>query len=327
MANTKENNILVIGNGFDLYHELKTKYIDFVRSTEKNHELSREPFIKCFQVLADANDGWIDCEDTIYRIIKLFDDILNERGAANKGHFLTKGLSKESMEIIKIFERYFVKTDTMLSGMQIATEFRNTFGEFDKKKFFDSIKSELDYTINVLWHYLKFDLEQTEEVKLSEQIKNIQPSYVINFNYTNTVSELYKVEEENVFYIHGDLKQESKNMVFGIPDNKEENLDFVYFKKYFQRIQKRTGIIDRARLRVNESGRVLPVNSHFFGHSLGLTDADVIREIAGMSDKMIIYYLDQSDYESKVINLLHIFGKKDGVEKIQTGFIEFEQIR
>lgn len=46
-----------------------------------------------------------------------------------------------------------------------------------------------------------------------------------------------------------------------------------------------------------------------------------------MSDKMIIYYLDQSDYESKVINLLHIFGKKDGVEKIQTGFIEFKQIQ
>lgn len=78
---------------------------------------------------------------------------------------------------------------------------------------------------------------------------------------------------------------------------------------------------------MNENGRVLPVNLHFFGHSLGLTDSDVIREIAGMSDKMIIYYLDQSDYESKVINLLHIFGKKDGVEKIQTGFIEFKQIQ
>lgn len=327
MANTKENNILVIGNGFDLYHGLATRYIDFVDATSSKSDLMENPFIKTFQMMADANDGWIDCEETIYHIVKLFDNILNEKGAANKGRFLTKGLSNENMEIIKIFERYFVKTDTMLSGMQIAREFKNTFGEFDKKKFFDSIKSELDYTINALWRYLKFDLDSANRDMESMQIKSINPSYVINFNYTDTISKVYDIDENDIFYIHGDLKQESKNMVFGISDDSEENLDFVYFKKYFQRIQKRTGIIDRARFYVNENGRVLPVNLHFFGHSLGLTDSDVIREIAGMSDKMIIYYLDQSDYESKVINLLHIFGKKDGVEKIQTGFIEFRQIQ
>lgn len=327
MENTKENNILVIGNGFDLYHGLATRYIDFVDVTRNNSDLKKNPFIKTFQLMVDANDGWIDCEETIYRIVKLFDNILNERGATENRKFSIKNLSKESMEIIKIFEQYFVKPDGMLSGMKITDEFKNGFGEFNKKKFLDTLKRDLDDTIRALWHYLKFDLEQAEEIKLSEQIKNIQPSYVINFNYTNTVSELYKVEEENIFYIHGNLKDESKNMVFGIPDDKEENLDFVYFKKYFQRIQKKTGVVERSRFRVNESGRVLPVNSHFFGHSLGLTDADVIREIAGMSDKMIIYYLDQSDYESKVINLLHIFGKKDGVKKIQTGFIKFEQIQ
>jgi hypothetical protein len=326
MENTKENNILVIGNGFDLYHELKTKYIDFVKFTKKDLELSRTPFIKCFQMMADANDGWIDCEDTIHGIIKLFDKILNEICDTKKTYFSTKKLSKESMEIIKVFEHYFIKRDTMYSSMQITAEFINGFNEFDKRKFLDSLKRDLDDTIRALWHYLKFDLEQAEEIKLSEQIKNIQPSYVINFNYTNTVSELYKVEEENIFYIHGNLKDESKNMVFGIPDDKEENLDFVYFKKYFQRIQKKTGVVERSRFHANESERI-PVNLHFFGHSLGLTDSDVIREITEMSDKMTIYYLDQSDYESKVINLLHIFGKKDGVEKIQNGLIEFEPIQ
>lgn len=326
MENTKENNILVIGNGFDLYHGLATRYIDFVDVTRNNSDLKKNPFIKTFQLMADANDGWIDCEETIYRIVKLFDNILNERGATENRKFSIKNLSKESMEIIKIFEQYFVKPDGMLSGMKITDEFKNGFGEFNKKKFLDTLKRDLDDTIRALWHYLKFDLEQAEEIKLSEQIKNIQPSYVINFNYTNTVSELYKVEEENIFYIHGNLKDESKNMVFGIPDDKEENLDFVYFKKYFQRIQKKTGVVEQSRFHANESERI-PVNLHFFGHSLGLTDSDVIREITEMSDKMTIYYLDQSDYESKVINLLHIFGKKDGVEKIQNGLIEFEPIQ
>lgn len=233
MANTKENNILVIGNGFDLYHGLATRYIDFVDATSSKSDLMENPFIKTFQMMADANDGWIDCEETIYHIVKLFDNILNEKGAANKGRFLTKGLSNENMEIIKIFERYFVKTDTMLSGMQIAREFKNTFGEFDKKKFFDSIKSELDYTINALWRYLKFDLDSANRDMESMQIKSINPSYVINFNYTDTISKVYDIDENDIFYIHGDLKQESKNMVFGLSDDSEENLDFVYFKKYF----------------------------------------------------------------------------------------------
>lgn len=327
MDSTKENNILVIGNGFDLYHELKTKYIDFVKFTEKDSKLSKTPFIKCFQLMAAANAGWIDCEDTVYCIIKLIDNILNERGAVNNGYFITKGLSRESIEIIKAFDYYFVNTDTFGNSMKIVDEFKNGFGEFDKKKFLDRIKSELDYTIKVLWSYLKNDLESADRNTISKQIKNISPSYVINFNYTDTISKLYDVAKEDVFYIHGDLNKGYENMVFGIPDDSEENLDFVYFKKYFQRIQKKTGIIDRTRFCRNENGRVLPVNSHFFGHSLGLTDSDVIKEIAGLSNKMTIYYLDQNDYESKVINLLHIFGKKDGVEKIQKEFIEFKEIK
>ena len=52
--------------------------------------LMENPFIKTFQMMADANDGWIDCEETIYHIVKLFDNILNEKGAANKGRFFDK---------------------------------------------------------------------------------------------------------------------------------------------------------------------------------------------------------------------------------------------
>lgn len=330
MDNTKENRVLVIGNGFDLYHGLKTRYIDFVESTKGKSGLKNNPFIKCFRLMADANDGWIDCEDTIRRIVELFDNILNERGAAKNLMFFTKGLSKESMEIIKIFNRYFISREVSYSSMMITDEFKNGFGEFDKKKFFDRLRKDLDDTIKALWHYLKFELNEIEYGKQSEQIANIKPSHVVNFNYMNTITQLYSIDRRSVFYIHGDLNNESENMVFGIPDDEEENLDFVYFKKYFQRIQKRTGVLDSNDImcaHMEETGEYLPVHSYFFGHSLSTTDGDIIKQLSDMSDKITIYYLDQSDYEAKVINLLKIFGKKDGVKMIQDETIKFEQIQ
>lgn len=346
MSDTEENNILVIGNGFDLYHGLNTKYIHFVEFTrhpaikEQNiisldqfkkdsdfeSAVANNPFIKCFQLLADVNDGWIDCEDTIHRIVELLDEVLNKREGANEGKFSTKGLSKEKTEIIKIFERYFVSTDTTSPTMRITDEFRNGFGEFDKKKFFDSLKKDLDNTIEILRIYLKLCANDLKVGRRSNQLLEIHISFVVNFNYTNTISKIYGIEDEDVFYIHGSLDNNPNNMVFGIPDDDEENLDFVYFKKYFQRIQKRTGILDESRFACRNRRKKIPTNVYFFGHSLSITDGDIIKKILDLSDKIIIYYRDQPDYEEKVINILRVFGKKIGTEMIQNRKIEFIEI-
>lgn len=327
MSDTKENNVLVIGNGFDLYHGLKTRYFDFVEFTKHKSDL-KNPFIKFFQQVVEANDGWIDCEDTVYRIVKFFNNILNNNSAELIKGFSTKELSKENIEIIRAFENYFVRSELPFSAIRITNEFRNGFDEFDKKKFLDDLRRELDDTIRILWHYLKIDMEEIKYDKYSEQIRKIEQAYVVNFNYTNTITKLYHIDKDDVFYIHGDLANESKNMVFGIPDDEEDNLDFVYFKKYFQRIQKRTGILDNEKIHKNkyQMGINCPVHSYFFGHSLSITDGDIIEEIFKLSRRVTIYYLDQSDYESKVINLLKIFGKEMGTNMIQTGKIEFIKI-
>ena len=79
-------------------------------------------------------------------------------------------------------------------------------------------------------------------------------------------------------------------------------------------------------LHKNEIGEILPVHTYFFGHSLSVTDGDIIKQLSDLSDKITIYYLDQIDYETKVINLLKIFEKKNGVKMIQDGTVEFLEI-
>ena len=71
-------NILVIGNGFDLYHGLRTNYIDFVRFSKELSKTDKgtkgrkwvisNSFIRCFINVVSENQNWIDCEKEIVSV-------------------------------------------------------------------------------------------------------------------------------------------------------------------------------------------------------------------------------------------------------------------
>ena len=104
------------------------------------------------------------------------------------------------------------------------------------------------------------------------------------------------------------------------------NLDFVYFKKYFQRIQKLTGYIDDSKISaIYEAGYQYSPVVHFYGHSMDKTDGDIILKLRAMSSGFVIYTYNQDDYEQKVINLIHVFGKEQTMQMIQTEWIKFVQ--
>ena len=172
---------------------------------------------------------------------------------------------------------------------------------------------------------LELELNPIEEKLALRQIKQIDPKYVISFNYT-TIYKLYGINEEDVFHVHGKLCCDPNNMVLGYNDDDPENLDFVYFKKYFQRIQKLTGYIDTNRFGGFDSEGTLrlPV-IHFYGHSMDKTDGDIIQKLRSLASGFVIYKYNQEDYEQKVINLIDVFGKEKAIRMIQAGWIKFVQ--
>ena len=119
-------------------------------------------------------------------------------------------------------------------------------------------------------------------------------------------------------------------MVLGVNDY--DNKDFIYFVKYFQRIQKHCGvdykyIINEQCIFKSSDEFDKEYNDYelyIYGHSLDETDKDVLKFVIGDFDdrnqfqmkarKVIIYYYDQQDFELKVINLITLFGR-DIVEK------------
>lgn len=365
------NNILVIGNGFDLAHGLPTKYNDFIRTIERNFfsdteshsekmslkfsksKIRNNGFINYFLHYAREVPGWVDIEQLMKEIIDYFEvffenyqDIIMAGGGLYKGFINTIPPDIEKNKLVECLlkfplfseEKYFDLDNDNKNRIMSRIFYTNDFG-LKKKKILELLKKQLDEVIELLCSYLEDYCyeKQKDQLKTKKQISDIHPCYVISFNYTDTY-KVYGIKAEDVFHVHGSI--EKKNMVLGFDDDEPENLDFVYFKKYFQRIQKLTGYIDQHRFDIKKCSAEVTspanINSnimeerdvepivHFYGHSMDKTDGDVIKKLKKISRGFVIYKYSQEDYEQKVINLIDVFGKKDAMDMIEKGFIKFE---
>lgn len=147
---------------------------------------------------------------------------------------------------------------------------------------------------------------------------------IISFNYTNTFEKVIlnsevQLKEEEYHYIHGkaNINNTSKknNMVFGIgeylkDEEKNTEVDFIAFKKYYQRIFKQTGNKYKKWLHSE------PINVHIIGHSLDVTDKDILKElILGNNSKTTIYYYNNDDLGKKIANLVKVIGQEELIKR------------
>lgn len=203
-------------------------------------------------------------------------------------------------------------------------------------------------------------VEKIECNRVSPDIEKMSFDKVLSFNYTKTYTKLYDscvcVEYD---YIHGstDIKNtiETNNMVLGIDeylddDRKNRDTDFIAFKKFYQRIYKETGckykdwiteIHSNAQIRnlnyCNKkddgskeyvSDYSVQHNLYIFGHSLDITDKDILRELI-LNDKVYttIFYVNKDVMGKQIANLVKIIGQDELIRR--TGgsdkTIEFRQ--
>ena len=121
------------------------------------------------------------------------------------------------------------------------------------------------------------------------------------------------------------------NMVLGIEEyldeeDRNKKLDFIQFKKYFQRIYKKTGcryehwIEDIEKSHIPMGNRELQNytdNIYIYGHSLDITDKDVLKELILLEKTQIsIYYRDEDDFAQKISNLVKLVGQGYLIDKV-----------
>ncbi|MBO6114687.1 MAG: hypothetical protein J6P57_06475, partial [Lachnospiraceae bacterium] len=256
--------ILVIGNGFDLHHGMKTNYIDlidFMKNIQDDinyvDNKIRDVFVPyfnndfltyCIRNLNYApNKTWIDLEIEIKIIIEKLLNFLereSERKFSSIQDYKEYKYSYNTNDSIQRVLLENIKSIFNFNGKEyeINKKFITAWNTIDMGEVMKNMEKQLSNIESVLRLYIKYAENIYRDVtkyKIDEQINMISPDYVINFNYTDTVSEIYNIDKDNICYVHGSI--EKNNIVLGYDDKNESDEDIV-FKKYYRRIIKNTDL-------------------------------------------------------------------------------------
>ena len=262
---------------------------------------------------------WIDFESEISEVIQSLDYMRKYRIKAKEN---TSAYCNE---------KYFnmeEKIYKLLNRGRIYNNINSLDHEEYKKIVIERLKEDLNRLICALEIYLYVYVNSVDIKTMAPDIKNVEIDKVLSFNYTDTYRKTYLKNHSKFIkyhYIHGqaNLEEKKNNMVIGIDEyldddlvNKETN--FIAFKKYFQRIYKKTGSEYKSWLKsMNKSDE--HNNIYFFGHSLDVTDKDVIEELIIESNKktdITIFYYNEEAYESQIANLVKVIGKDELIKRV-----------
>ena len=111
-------------------------------------------------------------------------------------------------------------------------------------------------------------------------------------------------------------------------EDKNKNLECIFFKKYFQRIYNKTGAEHKKWLEYIKLTSELEYLNHklyIVGHSLDITDKEVLSEfILENNIKTTVYYYtytddngkyNDDDYRSKISNLVRVIEQDNVIKK------------
>lgn len=291
--------------------------------------------------------NWIDFEKEISYVIQMLETVqitLDE-------HSDLRRLSKKDKVALEAISEDFGKNCYSLCGdKETLVSTRNT------------LSNDLDRLTHALELYLSAFVNAINipEADICTDIPH-NPDKVLSFNYTNTHERILNLHSNAEYcYIHGKASNtnttESCNMVLGIDeylddDRKNSDLEFLHFKKFYQRLYKSTDStyltwFDTIKIEysdyIEESKYALSNNTtvagisiprhllkprlkmhtlYIFGHSLDVTDGDVLRQfICNDNVQTKIYYHRKHEHDKSVLgqlihNLVRIIGQDELIRR------------
>jgi formylglycine-generating enzyme required for sulfatase activity len=307
------NRIILIGNGFDLAHGLKTSYKDFINDLceqiESNRNTPNEPNL------------WSSVfGENISENEKFEDLIINEDKVQNK--FLS-ALKKELniqnwVDVEKVYYKQLI----------------NCMGNENKPK-------KTNYSINDLNRDFGFIEKKLEEYLLKQvsgtTVKTISSvetyleknnsndtynkTYIVNFNYTATDTK-YKDKidkEDEIIRLHGELRNPENPMIFGYGDELAKNYDEIQElddNRYLEYVKSiKYSLTDNYNILWNaiKEGEY---HIYIFGLSCGNSDRTLLHELFEDENckKIKIFYWEKNDMSDDYLeiykNISRIFRDK-----------------
>lgn len=328
--------LIVIGNGFDLGHNMPTRFDNFV--------VSMPQFKEKYDVFKDKENSWNDIENKYGELLR---DIIR---------------SRSEFDITE-------EVDNIIQGWGFNQYGEVDYYNYDSEAFseeYDQISSYIDLLNQFEQDFLNFlkancNTEKLQLIIPRRKIAEIitTSTKIINFNYTNTVETVYG--KKDVVHIHGDIYnniaigcgtlEEIKNSMvdnayptidkFG--QNKdgfaemmayyEEDMDGNrvenhFIKRFFDEVALATKEREKSVLSLvdKKCKSFLPLRKkvitalkeehydtvYIIGHSLGIADQEVLQKINKDAKFIYFYHGDLRDKEN--------IGKMQTMEKLQWNY-------
>lgn len=184
----------IIGNGFDLYHGLPSRYYDFATWLIENDPDLYQDISKYLgvQIFARVRNG-LDIEEGDYVVEEQFWSCFEQRlGNVDSTAFedqLLDDLGLENDDPVSLFEEVNA----------------------------DSIAKNIKYKL-AKWIYESVDIDQNYKIikkNMRCKIKFAPEDRFIVFNYTHTLQRLYRIPDQKIFYIHGECMDENSTLIVG----------------------------------------------------------------------------------------------------------------
>ena len=304
-----------VGNCDNVFKELFLKHPEILNRTDidkiKNLEkkLSQNSWANYYAKCEAEINGWIDFEiemfPVIYGLKQIFEFPKFNRFSSVDNVILD----------MSDFDRFITKKISFLSGvfeeptkivpnqLKIRPQFCNMINGVLRHKILECLKNELDIFIDCYRIYLN-EIVDKIDVNLNPVIDSIKADEIISFNYTKTEKEYDNLKKANIYHVHGDIYNEN-SMILGVNEvASDSNNDFIYFTKYFQRIRRKSDT-GYKKILYNKTLNMV----YLYGHSLDVTDKDIILPFIDEAKRVIIYFYQAIDYEQKVINLMKMFNR------------------
>lgn len=296
-------NLFIIGNGFDVGHDLQTKYWDFRCYLKGNQEYFLKEFEEKYYFWGEELQThlWNDFE---FNLANIAEDIL--------------------------FDEMYESTD-------LGLEMGNVYIYDTLKHHF----TEQFRYIEKLTFYMKEWIKKVNESlgtrnRRTSLIQESQQDIFISFNYTTTLEDIYNISDKNVLHIHG-LVYTEDDLVLGHSNISRIN----YFHEKYVDCQNRfdeqsapiylmlSNYCSQTYKNVKEH---IPQIASFnysnikkvkiIGHSLGDVDLPYFQKINHLVNndvEWLVYYYDEKDIDMFREKLIRI-----GIDEEDINFIHYD---
>ncbi|MCD4773318.1 MAG: bacteriophage abortive infection AbiH family protein [Bacteroidales bacterium] len=302
------NRLIIIGNGFDLAHGLKTSSSDFLLnyfSESINNFYKSGKYSDLLLEVKFANDyfsrfGKMPELATSKNVLKKIENIQNGSDFVFNIHSKLLVLAYEKLKDINW-------VDLEIEFFNVLIETRKLSKEVNAKGIINLLNNQLDFLKSKLIKYLDSQQKEynallnkklfidcfCEQIKKQEVVtvnlsEDVFPDnlYFLNFNYTNTFQkylDLCRKQIPSQFnFIHGNLNGEYGDPIFGFGDEfdkrflefeDDRNNELFKYIKSFEYL-KTKNYYSLTRFIESNSFQV-----HIYGHSCGISDRTLLNQI------------------------------------------------